>query len=99
MQSCNNYRGIKLISCTMTIWEIVVEARLKEEVMICEQQYGVMPKKEHYRLHVCFENADEEVQRRSERAGMCLCGRRGKNCGPVGGSPEWQGNMLDWCRI
>ncbi|KAK2890506.1 hypothetical protein Q8A73_018806 [Channa argus] len=44
-QSCGNYRGIKLMSHTMKLWERVVEARLRAEVNICEQQYGFMPRK------------------------------------------------------
>ena len=44
-QSCNNYRGIKLMSHSMKLWERVVEARLRREVDICEQQYGLMPGK------------------------------------------------------
>ncbi|KAK3543099.1 hypothetical protein QTP70_010645 [Hemibagrus guttatus] len=45
VQSCSNYRGIKLMSHTMTLWERVVEARLRKVVEICEQQYGFMPRK------------------------------------------------------
>ncbi|KAK3531499.1 hypothetical protein QTP70_023281 [Hemibagrus guttatus] len=45
VQSCSNYRGIKLMSHTMKLWERVVEARLREVVEICEQQYGFMPRK------------------------------------------------------
>ena len=45
MQSCSNYRGIKLISHTMKLWERVVEARLRREVTISVQQYGFMPRK------------------------------------------------------
>ncbi|TRY54571.1 hypothetical protein DNTS_001573 [Danionella cerebrum] len=45
VQSCNNDRGIKLMSHTMKLWERVVEARLRREVDICEQQYGFMPRK------------------------------------------------------
>ena len=45
MQSCSYYRGIKLISHTMKLWERVVEARLRREVTISEQQYGFMPRK------------------------------------------------------
>lgn len=45
VQSCNNYRGIKLMSHTMKVWERVVEARLRRTVDICEQQYGFMPRK------------------------------------------------------
>ena len=41
VQSCGNYRGIKLLSHTMKVWERVVEARLRGEVPICEQQYGL----------------------------------------------------------
>ena len=45
VQSCNSYRGIKLMRHTMKIWETVVEARLRQEVEICEQQYGFLPRK------------------------------------------------------
>ncbi|KAK3517308.1 hypothetical protein QTP70_002953 [Hemibagrus guttatus] len=45
VQSCSNYRGIKLMSHTMKLWERVVEARLRKVVDICEQQYGFMPRK------------------------------------------------------
>ncbi|KAK3531580.1 hypothetical protein QTP70_024965 [Hemibagrus guttatus] len=45
VQSCSNYRGIKLMSHTMELWERVVEARLRKVVEICEQQYGFMPRK------------------------------------------------------
>ncbi|KAF7663482.1 hypothetical protein LDENG_00210270 [Lucifuga dentata] len=41
VQSCGNYRGIKLMSHTMKLWERVVEARLRAEVSISEQQYGL----------------------------------------------------------
>ncbi|KAK3525620.1 hypothetical protein QTP70_001367 [Hemibagrus guttatus] len=45
VHSCSNYRGIKLMSHTMKVWERVVEARLRKVVEICEQQYGFMPRK------------------------------------------------------
>ncbi|KAK3543254.1 hypothetical protein QTP70_014083 [Hemibagrus guttatus] len=45
VQSCSNYRGIKLMSHTMKLWERIVEARLRKVVEICEQQYGFMPRK------------------------------------------------------
>ncbi|KAK3516208.1 hypothetical protein QTP70_006358 [Hemibagrus guttatus] len=45
VQSCSNYRRIKLMSHTMKVWERVVEARLRKVVDICEQQYGFMPRK------------------------------------------------------
>ncbi|KAF3638460.1 putative folate transporter 1, chloroplastic-like [Capsicum annuum] len=43
VQSCNNYRGSKLLSYTMKIWEMVVERRLRRVVSISENQFGFMP--------------------------------------------------------
>ena len=45
VQCCSNYRGIKLISHSMKLWERVVEARMGYKVKICEQQFGFMPGK------------------------------------------------------
>ena len=45
VQSCSNYRGIKLISHSMKLWERVVERRLRSELTFSEQQYGFMPGK------------------------------------------------------
>ncbi|KAK3542987.1 hypothetical protein QTP70_008681 [Hemibagrus guttatus] len=45
VHSCSNYRGIKLMSHTMKLWERIVEARLRKVVLICEQQYGFMLRK------------------------------------------------------
>ncbi|KAM3216003.1 hypothetical protein P3L10_025443 [Capsicum annuum] len=42
IQSCNNYRGIKLLSHSMKIWERVVEVRLRRIVSISENQFGFM---------------------------------------------------------
>ncbi|KAH0664891.1 hypothetical protein KY285_026097 [Solanum tuberosum] len=43
IQNCNNYRGIKLLSHTMKIWERVVEMRVRRGVSISENQFGFMP--------------------------------------------------------
>ncbi|XP_049369420.1 uncharacterized protein LOC125834308 [Solanum verrucosum] len=43
IQNCNNYRGIKLLSHTMKIWERVVEIRVRRGVSISENQFGFMP--------------------------------------------------------
>ncbi|KAF3627300.1 putative disease resistance RPP13-like protein 1-like [Capsicum annuum] len=43
IQSYNNYRGIKLLSHTMKIWERVVERRLRRIVSILGNQFGFMP--------------------------------------------------------
>ena len=40
---CGNYRGVKLTSHTMKIWERVIEARLRRDIEIGDQQYGFMP--------------------------------------------------------
>ncbi|PHU05054.1 PHD finger protein ALFIN-LIKE 3 [Capsicum chinense] len=43
IQSCTNYRGIKLLSHTMKIWERLVELRLRRIVPISKNQFGFMP--------------------------------------------------------
>ena len=45
-QCCGNYRGIKLMSHTMKVWERIIEPRLRDRVEISKQQYGFMPGKE-----------------------------------------------------
>ena len=45
-QCHGNYRGIKLMSYTMKIWERIIETRLRDRVEISKQQYGFMPGKE-----------------------------------------------------
>ena len=44
-QCCGNYRGIKLMSYTMKVWEKIIEARLRDNVEISKQLYGFMPGK------------------------------------------------------
>ncbi|XP_070015342.1 uncharacterized protein [Nicotiana sylvestris] len=43
IQNCNNYRGIKILSHTMKVWERVVEMRVRRLVSISENQFGFMP--------------------------------------------------------
>ena len=41
---CNNYRGIKLMSHFMKLWERIIEARLREIVLIIrDNQFGFRP--------------------------------------------------------
>ncbi|RZB55499.1 Villin-4 isoform D [Glycine soja] len=43
IQNCANYRGIKLMSHTMKLWEKVIERRLRKETQVTENQFGFMP--------------------------------------------------------
>ena len=40
---CNNYRGIKLISHFMKLWERIIEARLREILNIRDNEFGFRP--------------------------------------------------------
>ncbi|KAH1257526.1 Transposon TX1 uncharacterized protein [Glycine max] len=39
IQNCANYRGIKLMSHTMKLWERVIERRLRKETQVTENQF------------------------------------------------------------
>nr|GEV29750.1 retrovirus-related Pol polyprotein LINE-1 [Tanacetum cinerariifolium] len=41
-QACSNYRGIKILSYTMKLWERVIERRLRRETRVSENQFGFM---------------------------------------------------------
>ena len=43
IQDCGNYRGIKLMPHTMKIYERVIEARIRDETIVSEEQFGFMP--------------------------------------------------------
>ncbi|KAM1682632.1 hypothetical protein EV1_033564 [Malus domestica] len=43
VQNCMNYRGIKLMSHTMKLWERVIEHRLRQETQVSDNQFGFMP--------------------------------------------------------
>ena len=45
-QSCGNYRGIKLMSHTIKVWERIIETRLRNRVEISKHQYGFMQERE-----------------------------------------------------
>jgi hypothetical protein len=44
-QDCSSYRGIKLMSHTMKLWERVVEMRLRRMTSVSGSQFGFMPGK------------------------------------------------------
>jgi len=41
IQDCNNYRAIKLLSHTMKLWEMVIKKRLRKDISITENQFGL----------------------------------------------------------
>ena len=43
IQDCANYRGIKLMAHTLKMYERIIEARLRDETYISEEQFGFMP--------------------------------------------------------
>lgn len=43
IQNCTNYRGIKLMSHTMKLWERVIERRLRMTTTVSKNQFGFMP--------------------------------------------------------
>ena len=43
IKECGNYLGIKLMNHSMKLWERVIEARIRKEVTIGEQQFRFMP--------------------------------------------------------
>ena len=45
IQDCGNYRGIKLMPHTMKIYERVIEARIRYETNVSEEQFGFMPER------------------------------------------------------
>ena len=40
IKECGNYRGIKLMSHIIKLWERIIKARIRKEVTIAEQQFG-----------------------------------------------------------
>ena len=40
VENCNNYKGIKLLSHIMKLWEQVIERRLRADIKISENQFG-----------------------------------------------------------
>ena len=41
--NCGNYRGIKLLSHTMKLWERIIDQRLRDIVRISDGQFGFKP--------------------------------------------------------
>ena len=71
-QCCGNYRGIKLMSHTMKVWERIIETRLRDQ----QTAIWIYARKGNHRCHVCSKNVDGKVQGRSKRATLCIRGPR-----------------------
>ena len=74
-QSSGNYRGIKLMSHTMKVWERIIEARLRDKVQINKQKYGFMLGKGTSHTMFALRMLIEKY-RKSKRAALCISGPR-----------------------
>ena len=54
----------------MKLWERVVEARLRQEVVIDDQTIWFHATEKHYGRHLRVEDDDGEMKGRSERAAL-----------------------------
>ena len=72
VQTCNNYRSIKLISLTIKIWERVMEGRIRKWVRISEQQCGIIPRKSTPDAGFALRMLIEEY-RGGQKKLNCLC--------------------------
>ena len=63
IKECGKYQGIKLMSHPMKLWERIIEARIRKEVPIAEQEFGFMPRRSTtdaiFRLRMLLEKWDE----------------------------------------
>src|ERR1043165_8306024 len=55
VQSCTNYRGIKLMSHTVKLWERVVEHRVEKMTRVPKNQFGFMPERST-KPFSCYDN-------------------------------------------
>ena len=77
IKECGNYRGIKLTSHTMKLWERVIEARLRKGSEGGGTAVWVYAWKEYYyRRNIQSADAAGEVERRAEGDALCVCGSR-----------------------
>ena len=74
VESCGNYRGIKLISHTMKVWERVVERRLRSELTFSEQQYGFMTGESATDALFALIVLTEKYREGQKELLLCVCG-------------------------
>jgi len=59
---CGNYRGIKLLSHCLKLWERVVENRIRGLVKISDRQYGFQPGKSTVQPMFCLRMLQEKMR-------------------------------------
>lgn len=70
VQECKNYRGIKLLSHTMKLWERVIEARLRKTTSIGSGQFGFMPGKSTMEPIFALRQTMEKFRKRGQKMHM-----------------------------
>ena len=75
-QCCGNYRGIKLMSHTVKVWERIIVARLRDRVEISKQQYGFMPGKGTIDAMFALRMLMEKYKESQREFTLCICGPR-----------------------
>ena len=60
--SCSNYRGIKLLSHSLKLWERIVEARIRQIVKISDRQYGFQKGKSTVQPMFCLRMLQEKMR-------------------------------------
>ena len=84
-QCCGNYRGIKLMSHTMKVWEKIIEVRLRGSGEISKQQYGFMSEKGTTDAMFALRMLMEKYREGQMRATLCIRGpREGLQQGSMG---------------
>ena len=88
IKECENYRRIKLMSHTMKLWKRIIEARIRKEVTIAEEQFGFMPGRSTTNAIFCLRMLLEKwTEGRRQCIASLLTWRKhttrylGKNCG------------------
>ena len=72
IQECENYRGIKLMSHSMKIWEKIIEKRIRSETAISGNQFGFMPGKSTMEPLFCVRQLVEKYREKKKSYVWCL---------------------------
>ena len=103
VQECQNYRGIKLLSHTMKIWERIVDKRLRGEVEVAEEQFGFMPGRGTTNTIFILRQMAEKYREKGRDLHMVfidlrrrMTGYRERSCGGVWGRRWCWRSMFGW---